>query len=123
MNWRKRKKLRKIAHTHGKSHYYEWKSVIKALCHLDLYMTYSKEGRSKSWRVLFGKKLENAVSEMCDRDKPVQLGYIDYLGIEKLKHNGPIKEFHEAVCECLRDQNPISEYHGIVEGGDQNEMS
>jgi hypothetical protein len=69
----------------------------------------------------FHKKLEDAVSEMCDRDKPVQLGYIDYLGIEKL--NGPIKEFHEAVCECLRDPNPISEYHGIVEEVTDNESS
>lgn len=58
MNWKKRKKLCKIAHAHGKSHYYEWRSVIKALCHLDLYMTYSKEKRSEAWRVLAGKKVE-----------------------------------------------------------------
>lgn len=56
MNWRKRNKLRKIAHAHGKSHYYEWRSVIKALCHLDLYMTYCKEKRSEAWRVLVSKK-------------------------------------------------------------------
>lgn len=44
MNWRKRKKLRKIAHMHGKSHYYEWKHAIRALCQLNRYMTYIKEG-------------------------------------------------------------------------------
>lgn len=81
MNWRKRKKLRKIAHAHGKSHYYEWRSVIKALCHLDLYMTYCKEKRSEAWRVLVCKKIESAVSEMCDRTRKEQLGYVDYLGI------------------------------------------
>lgn len=56
MNWRKRKKLRKIAHAHGYSHYYEWRRVIKARCHLDLYMTYCSEKRSEAWRVLVGKK-------------------------------------------------------------------
>ncbi len=25
MNWKKRKKLRKIAHSHGLKHYYQWK--------------------------------------------------------------------------------------------------
>ena len=56
MNWRKRKKLRKIAHAHGKSHYYEWRDVIKGLCHLDLYIAYCKEKRSEAWRVLvYGK--------------------------------------------------------------------
>lgn len=38
MNWRKRKKLRKIAHAHGKFHYYEWRFMIKALCYQDLYL-------------------------------------------------------------------------------------
>jgi hypothetical protein len=73
MNWRKRKKLRKIAHAHGKSHYYEWRSVIKALCHLDLYMTYCKEKRSEAWRVLVGKKIESVVSQMCDRTRKERL--------------------------------------------------
>ena len=85
MNWRKRKKLRKIAHAHGKSHYYEWRSVIYGLCHLDLYMTYCKEKRSEAWRVLIGKKIESAVSEMCDRTRKERLGFVDYMGITKLK--------------------------------------
>ena len=59
MNWRKRKKLRKIAHAHGKSHYYEWRSIIRALCHLNLYMTYCREKQSEAWRVLVGKKEDN----------------------------------------------------------------
>ena len=59
MNWKKRKKLRKIAHAHGKAHYYEWRNVIKELCHLDLYMTYCREKRSEAWRVLVNKKMEN----------------------------------------------------------------
>ena len=44
MNWKKRKRLRKIAHAHGKSHYYEWNHTIRALCQLNRYMTYIKEG-------------------------------------------------------------------------------
>lgn len=56
MNWRKRKKLRKIAHEHGFAHYYEWRSIIKSLCHLKLYIRYCKEGRREAWRVLeYGK--------------------------------------------------------------------
>lgn len=56
MNWRKRKKLRKIAHAHGKSHYYEWRHVIYGLCHLNLYMAYCVAKHSEAWRVLIGKK-------------------------------------------------------------------
>lgn len=52
MNWRKRKKLRKIAHAHGQSHYYEWRSVIYARCRFELYKRYCKEKRSEPWRVL-----------------------------------------------------------------------
>lgn len=85
MNWKKRKKRRKIAHSHGKSHYYEWRSVIKALCHLDLYMTYCREKRSESWRVLVGKKIESVVNKMRDRTRKERLGFVDYMGITKLK--------------------------------------
>lgn len=60
MNWRKRKKLRKIAHSHGKSHYYEWRSVIYGLCHLDLYMAYCIAKHSEAWRVLIGKRSDKS---------------------------------------------------------------
>lgn len=58
MHWRKRKKLRKIAHAHGKSHYYEWRRIIYGLCHLNLYMTYCIAKRDEAWRVLVGRDVD-----------------------------------------------------------------
>lgn len=52
MNCRKRKRLRKIAHAHGKAHYYEWNHVIRALCQLNRYMTYIKEGGIPSHQLI-----------------------------------------------------------------------
>lgn len=30
---------------------------------------------------------------------------------------GPLKELHDHICECLKDTDEISEYHGIVTEG------
>ena len=44
MNWKKRKKLRKIAHSHGLKHYYQWAHNIRILCQLNRFWTYVIEG-------------------------------------------------------------------------------
>ena len=152
MNWKKRKKRRKIAHHYGYTHYWEYKRNLKFCIYYTAFqdaldkglyhwsevlpkmnqmfckaglpeycMTqeewYAKvmdavneqerqqdamiiqfvngEFESASMKVdtptnivvehNFHKKLENAVSEMCGRDKPTQLGFVDYMGITKLK--------------------------------------
>lgn len=152
MNWRKRKRLRRIAQHYGYTHYWEYKRNLKFCIYYTAFQDALDKGLYNWSEVLpnmnqmfckaglpeycmtqeewyakvmesvnererqqdevifqfidddfmspsmkvnkhanivvknnFHKKLENAVSEMCDRDKPTQLGFVDYMGITKLK--------------------------------------
>lgn len=152
MNWKKRKRLRRIAQHYGYTHYWEYKRNLKFCIHYAAFeyalknclihwsevlprmnqmfckaglpeycMTqeewYAKvmnavnererqqdevifqfiddEFMSQSMKVdkptnivvehNFHKQLESAVSEMCDRTRKERLGFVDYMGITKLK--------------------------------------
>ena len=65
MNWRKRKRLRKIAQHAGYTYYYEYKRNLKWFLESER----------------FHRALRALVDKMCDRTRKERLGYVDYLGI------------------------------------------